>query len=269
MRHNARQAAHQPQVVSNGTWPFSTLLSNTDGPTESPEACGAFSDGIGSDVWFSYAASCEGEVTVSLCDSADFDTRLEIWEGGCDGVLIACNDDGDECDDYTSRVDFPGVCGSEYLIRVAGYDGASGTGELTISCVGSCDCNDNQLPDQDELDQGVAFDCDQNGIPDECDIMADEAGSDCNLNGLLDVCEIAAGSGQDVDEDGILDVCQCELHPRACCPSDIDENGTVGGSDLSLVLGSWGTDDPLADLDGNGVVEGADLAIILGDWGDC
>jgi hypothetical protein len=258
-----------PEVISNGVWPFSTLLSNTDGPTKSPEECGAFSSNIGSDIWFRYASSCEGDVTVSLCDGVNFDTRLEIWEGGCDGVLLACNDDDPECQNYSSLVTFPGRCGVDYLIRLGGYDGAAGTGEMSVICVGTCDCNGNQIADQDEIDQGLVADCDLNGIPDECALAGSDPGTDCNQNGLLDVCEIASGSEIDSDEDGILDVCQCEIHPAACCIADLDGDGIVGGSDLSMVLGGWGTSDPQADLDGNGMVQGADLAIVLGAWGDC
>lgn len=258
-----------PQVISNGVWPFSSLLADTDGPPESPEDCGVFSPVIGSDIWFSYAASCEGDVTITLCDAVDFDTRLEIWEGGCDGILVACNDDGAECENYSSLVTFPGRCGVEYLIRLGGYEGAAGSGEMTVTCTGTCDCNDNQVSDQDELDQGLVTDCDLNGIPDECDLASSEPGTDCNENGLLDICEIASGSEIDSDEDGILDGCQCDIHPAACCIADLDGDGFVGGSDLSMVLGGWGTSDPLADLDGNGIVQGADLAIVLGAWGGC
>ena len=93
--------------------------------------------------------------------------------------------------------------------------------------------------------------------------------TDCNENGLLDICEIASGSEIDSDLDGILDVCQCDIHPAACCIADLDGDGVVGGSDLSMVLGGWGTSDPQADLDGNGIVQGADLAIVLGAWGGC
>ncbi len=140
---------------------------------------------------------------------------------------------------------------------------------MTISCVGTCDCNDNQVADQEELDQGLASDCDLNGILDECDLLEGGAEADCNANGIFDACEIATGSGTDSDKDGILDLCQCDIHPQACCPADLDGDGAVGGSDLSMVLGGWGTDDPLADLDGNGIVEGADLAMVLGAWGGC
>ncbi|MBL9120180.1 MAG: hypothetical protein JNL80_09735 [Phycisphaerae bacterium] len=54
--------------------------------------------------------------------------------------------------------------------------------------------------------------------------------------------------------------------------SDLDFDGEVGASDLSVLLGAWG-DDPCnnaiccpADLNGDGKVNAADLAILLGDW---
>jgi hypothetical protein len=47
---------------------------------------------------------------------------------------------------------------------------------------------------------------------------------------------------------------------------DLDGNGSVGGSDLAVLLGAWGGTGS-ADLDGNGVVDGADLAQLLGSWG--
>jgi hypothetical protein len=53
------------------------------------------------------------------------------------------------------------------------------------------------------------------------------------------------------------------------CDGDINEDGVVDGSDLSQVLGYWGSSSALHDLDGNGVVNGADLTIVLGNWGDC
>jgi hypothetical protein len=48
---------------------------------------------------------------------------------------------------------------------------------------------------------------------------------------------------------------------------DLTGDGLVDGADLSRLLGSWGTNDPLPDLDSNGTVDGADLAALLGCWG--
>jgi len=57
------------------------------------------------------------------------------------------------------------------------------------------------------------------------------------------------------------------------CPEDLDEDGSIDGTDLSLLLGHWG--DPIEppgtgfDLDGDGIVAGGDLTRILGFWGAC
>jgi hypothetical protein len=54
--------------------------------------------------------------------------------------------------------------------------------------------------------------------------------------------------------------------------ADLDFDGVVGASDLSVLLGSWGTAPCAnevccpADLDGDGIVGGADLGILLGSW---
>ena len=51
--------------------------------------------------------------------------------------------------------------------------------------------------------------------------------------------------------------------------ADLDQSGTVDGTDLGLLLGSWGgcgTPCP-ADLNDDGVVDGTDLGLLLGSWG--
>ena len=54
------------------------------------------------------------------------------------------------------------------------------------------------------------------------------------------------------------------------CPADLDGDGTVGASDLAMLLGSWGACAGCpADLDGDGTVGAADLAQLLGSWGSC
>ena len=53
------------------------------------------------------------------------------------------------------------------------------------------------------------------------------------------------------------------------CTGDLNLDGEVNGADLTILLGSWGTSDPIADLNGDGTVGGADLTIILSAWGAC
>ncbi len=54
----------------------------------------------------------------------------------------------------------------------------------------------------------------------------------------------------------------------SACPADLDNDGTVGSSDLAIMLSGWGTPGA-ADLDASGSVDAADLATLLADWGPC
>lgn len=47
---------------------------------------------------------------------------------------------------------------------------------------------------------------------------------------------------------------------------DLNTDGIVDGADLAILLGAWGSNDPVADLSGDGEVGGADLSILLGNW---
>ena len=47
---------------------------------------------------------------------------------------------------------------------------------------------------------------------------------------------------------------------------DLDGNGVVNGSDLTILLADWGSNSAIADLDGDGIVSGSDLTILLSAW---
>ncbi|MBL9119259.1 MAG: hypothetical protein JNL80_05010 [Phycisphaerae bacterium] len=49
-------------------------------------------------------------------------------------------------------------------------------------------------------------------------------------------------------------------------PADINGDGTVGQSDLAILLGDWGQPGGDADIDGDGTVGQTDLALLLGAW---
>jgi hypothetical protein len=54
------------------------------------------------------------------------------------------------------------------------------------------------------------------------------------------------------------------------CPADIDGDGTVGATDIAILLGSWGSaKGGAADIDGDGAIGALDLAALLAAWGDC
>ncbi len=117
-------------VIGDGTTPFSSVGATGTDVT----SCTA---GDNNDVWFQYVATCTGTVTATTCGSATFDTSLSAWSA-CPGAgaELACNDDAPGCG-LTSTITFPVVSGTTYWIRISGYLGATGSGNLTIICAGA------------------------------------------------------------------------------------------------------------------------------------
>ena len=87
------------------------------------------------------------------------------------------------------------------------------------------ECNDNGIPDECELD------CQPNGVPDDCDIAEGtspdyngnqvpdecELDEDCNGNGVQDIHDVTEGTSEDCNDNEIPDECE------------IDENSTAPG----------------------------------------
>jgi len=97
---------------------------------------------------------------------------------------------------------------------------------------------------------------------------------DCDGNGVLDKDEIASGQSLDLNGNGVPDHCECLFSPTDCvdpCPADLNHDGTVGGADISVLLGYWGLSgkNVVGDLTNDGTVNGADLSVLLGSWGPC
>lgn len=121
--------------VGEGAIAFSTLDATTDGPAE-PSACSTGgNDQYDKDLWYTYTAPCTGVATVSTCGS-NFDTKVAIYSAcpSASGLTLACNDDATCTTPSTqSTISFSVDAGTQYLVRVGGYAGASGTGTLTIT----------------------------------------------------------------------------------------------------------------------------------------
>lgn len=100
------------------------------------------------------------------------------------------------------------------------------------------DCNQNGIPDACDIANGTSQDCQPNGIPDECDIDATDpdgdglVSPDCNFNGVPDECDYANGCLHDADGDGTADECECT--------SDTNRDGSVDVLDLIKLLAEWG-----------------------------
>jgi len=68
-----------------------------------------------------------------------------------------------------------------------------------------------------------------------------------------------------VDENGAVanSIISVEV---GCVAADLNCDGIVGGADLGILLGQWGTAGS-ADINRDGVVNGPDLGLLLGAWG--
>jgi hypothetical protein len=129
--------------VGTGTFAFDSTGATTDGPNE-PNQCNFFNyTQVGNDVWFAFTAPCTSTATIGLCSSS-FDTKVAVYTGGnCPGgsSASACNDDA--CgggQNVQSQIIMPVVGGQTYLIRIGGYNGATGQGVLSIATSCSTVC---------------------------------------------------------------------------------------------------------------------------------
>jgi len=186
--------------------------------------------------WFRYTPATSGSCSISLCESdPQFDTVLMIYRSCKDADNAApwlCNDD--DCGIH-SAVLFPAEAFTHYFIRVAGFD-ASSSGHFHLRIAGP---------------EGMAEDCNENQIPDSCDVDVARCGSaewckDCNHNGWPDQCDF--WNGGDLDGDGKLDEC-----PRDC---HIDDESNHLDCDHNHVLDEceilWNDE---LDCDGNGILD--------------
>jgi hypothetical protein len=109
------------------------------------------------DVWFKYTATSSGRATARTMNG-DYDTVLSVHTAapGTAANQVVCNDDI-EVGDRHSLVSFVMTEGETYLIRVSGYNGASGIFGLKLFC--PADINqDSQVDFFDYLDFVAAFD---------------------------------------------------------------------------------------------------------------
>ena len=93
------------------------------------------------------------------------------------------------------------------------------------------DCNENGVPDDQDIGTGFSYDCDQNNIPDECQ-------NDCDGDGLIDGCD----TEPDQDGNGVPDNCD----------PDCNENGIADGVDIMLLIS--------LDCNTNGIPDECDIA---------
>lgn len=116
-----------------------------------------------------------------------------------------------------------------------GVDGAPGL--VQVQSLAFSDCNENGLPDECELHAGQSHDCQPNGQLDECDLAecgpTDPNCADCNQNGFPDACDIASATSEDCDTNHVPDECQ----------GDTDHDGVIDPCDNCPAVYNPGQED--------------------------
>jgi hypothetical protein len=119
------------------------------------------------------------------------------------------------------------------VLSPAAFAPSGGSEELLIGLVAgdievvlAYDCNENGIPDAEELSRGLGSDCNHNQVLDECD-LADGFAEDCNGNGVPDECD------PDLNNNGVPDDCEdledCNAN-GAPDFEDIDQGYSVDGN---------------------------------------
>lgn len=118
---------------------FSTINATTDGPEHPTALCyGNGGDFAEKEVWYKVTAENTGHIEFSLCNSVSFDTRIAVYMPGAscppvDADLLSCNDDGENCFNFSSKTTFPCTAGETYLLCIGGYaDDETGSGTFSL-----------------------------------------------------------------------------------------------------------------------------------------
>ena len=125
------------------------LTSTTDGttidatPSASPDC--QTNDDPSPAVWYSITGN-GSDVVIETCGAGtDYDTKLFVFEGGCGGLSCVAGND-DNCPEFRSKVIFTAVDGTEYLIKVFGWNEASGNFQLDLAEVDPATCDTPHEP---------------------------------------------------------------------------------------------------------------------------
>ncbi|MGB2986477.1 MAG: sialidase family protein, partial [Phycisphaerae bacterium] len=113
--------------------------------------------------------------------------------------------------------------------------------------IGPFDCNGNGIDDETDVADETSDDCNDNNVPDECEV-------DCNNNGIPDECDIADGTSEDCTGNGIPDECEPDCNDNGVADSCDIQNGTSDDCNGNRV-----PDECDPDCDGDGIPSDCDL----------
>ncbi|CAM3426128.1 T9SS-dependent choice-of-anchor J family protein [Aequorivita lipolytica] len=130
-------------------------------------------------VWYSLNddSGLPGDITVSLCNGTNFDSKISVYSGTCSALV--CVDGNDDACGLQSEVTFASNGNTQYYILIHSFGGATGNFTLDVTCTPTPPPNDmivNSI-DVDEIgfpytDPSVAMPAatTENGNPVDCDL---------------------------------------------------------------------------------------------------
>ena len=101
--------------------------------------------------FYAFTPTESGPYSFSTCNAADFDTVLAVLSG-CDGSVLACNDDGPDCAGFTSLIASVNLeAGVTYIVSIGGYGTGTiaGSGTLTIAAFEACEIGEGNVVEQE------------------------------------------------------------------------------------------------------------------------
>ncbi len=112
---------------------------------------------LGPEAWYTFTLPDAYEVEASTCDMADYDTVLGILNESME--LVAMNDDGDGCPDFSSWIEPCCLAAGTYYLIVDAYGGYEGTYDLEVNfsyetCTPPEDCEEWDCTDLWNEDEG-------------------------------------------------------------------------------------------------------------------
>jgi len=321
----ANNCATAPAVVSSlpALVAYDTTLATTDGPPEAGCNSGSADLPIHKDVWYRFQCPAAGGTLIaSNCNTstyggtANFDSKIAAYDMGTSTtgfdpqtlpeLYIGCNED---CNDpaWSSELTVQLTGGHYYLVRLGGYLGESGTGNIYIGVVpppNPCDAANiingvagiNTVTADSLYPDFVATQCaftvgGQNiskakfikFTPAASGTITFQTCSDAGTSAATDsrlAAMTVCGDATTIigcDDDG------CAVPPATTpwtsklqftCTAGTTYYVAVGGFDAGWTGSNVEIIPPTApacpaDLNNDGQVNGADLGLLLGAWGPC
>jgi len=118
-----------------------------------------------------------GDITLSLCNGTDFDSKISVYSGTC--AALVCVDGNDDACGLQSEISFASDGNTEYYILIHSFGGATGNFTMDVTCTPTPPPNDmivNSI-DVDEIgfpytDPAVAMPAatTEDGNPVNCDL---------------------------------------------------------------------------------------------------